>query len=400
MAYSPHYYLLPSAFLPIFVFSKTVVESAGNEIRSKAVPFWKALPSQRYLTVRFPEFPGYVGISSIYQRLTTNLVLAGMPPSTKQTYTKLAKSLDEQVSLLRSRGVVICKEQKAKDYLSDIGYYRLGFYSFPFEITYPELGSRRRHDVQPGTQIEDIVALYYYDLDLRTLLNRYLSRIEVSIRTTITYALSIKYRLDHTWFISPAVMTQPFIKSFNKEVYSHIRNKPTIVRHHRKYYGKYAPAWKTIEFMTMGNMEELYDNLLLDADKRLISKKYNEPAIGAFKSYMSVLREVRNACAHGNVLYDLHLVSGVIIGAACPSFAPGTQQTLSGALRVIDFMLRQISTNRAKDMWNELFRATERLYSKVPSIRPLIEQKTGIFVPKKKSLGKDIGRFLTKLFGK
>jgi abortive infection bacteriophage resistance protein len=150
----------------------------------------------------------------------------------------------------------------------------------------------------------------------------------------------------------------------------------------------------------MGNMEVLYDNLLLDADKRLISKKYNEPAIGAFKSYMSVLREVRNACAHGNVLYDLHLVYGVITGAACPSFAPGTQQTLSGALRVIDFMLRQISTNRAKDMWNELFRATERLYSKVPSIRPLIEQKTGIFVPKKKSLGKDIGRLLTKLFGK
>ena len=35
--------------LSIFVFGKTVVESAGNEIRSRAIPFWEALPSQRIL---------------------------------------------------------------------------------------------------------------------------------------------------------------------------------------------------------------------------------------------------------------------------------------------------------------------------------------------------------------
>lgn len=320
-------------------------------------------------------------------------------PRAKQTYTKQATSLDDQVAILRSRGVIINDEEKAKEYLSDIGYYRLGFYTHPFEITYPELGGRRRHDVQPGTHIEDIVALYYYDLDLRTLLNRYLSRIEVSVRTTIIYELSNKYRPNQIWFVSPAVMEQSFINDFNKEVYSHLRSKPTIVRHHNKYYGRYAPAWKTIEFMTMGNLEALYDNLLLDADKRMISIKYNEPAIASFKSYLSVLREVRNACAHGNVLYDLRLVSGVITGAACPSFVPGTQQTLNGALRVIDFMVRQISANRAIDMWDELHRATVRLYSKVPSIRPLIEHKTGIIVPKKKASGTFFSRFWAKLFG-
>lgn len=36
-------------FLPIFVSGVRSYESAGNEIRSKAVPFWKALPSQRIL---------------------------------------------------------------------------------------------------------------------------------------------------------------------------------------------------------------------------------------------------------------------------------------------------------------------------------------------------------------
>lgn len=319
----------------------------------------------------------------------------------KQNYTKTAKSLDDQIAIMRGRGVVISDEAKAKEYLADIGYYRLGFYAHPFEITYPQLGGRRRHDVRPGTTIEEIVALYYFDLDLRTLLNRYLSRIEVSIRTTIIYELSMKYSSDPTWFVSPSVMAPDFIASFNHEVYSHLRNKPTIIRHHNKYYGSYAPAWKTIEFMTMGNLEVLYDKLLLDTDKRLISQKYNEFAITTFKSYLSAIREVRNACAHGNVLYGLRLSSGIISGAACPSFTPGSSehQTLNGALRVIDFMLRQISVNRANEMWDELYNATERLYSKVPSIRPLIELNTGIILPpkpKKKSIFKRILAFFLR----
>ena len=318
----------------------------------------------------------------------------------KQTYNKQAKSLDEQVTLLRGRGVVISDENKAKEYLSDIGFYRLSFYSHAFEVTYPQLGSLRKHDIRPDTRIEDIVALYYYDFDLRTILNRYLSRIEVSIRATITYELSMKYRPDDTWFVSPAVMTPAFIANFNREVYSHLRGKPAIKRHHDKYYGPYAPAWKTIEFMTMGNLEALYGSLILDTDKKLISTKYHEGATASFQSYLSAIREVRNACAHGAVLYDLRLISGVRTGAACPSLPPGSQQTLAAALRVIDFVLRQISANRADDMWSELYEATERLYVKVPSIRMLIEHKTGIIVPSRKKPISFFCQYFYKVFGK
>ena len=35
-------------------------------------------------------------------------------------------------------------EEKAKENLLDIGYYRLGFYFFPFEVTYPQLKKRDR----------------------------------------------------------------------------------------------------------------------------------------------------------------------------------------------------------------------------------------------------------------
>ena len=81
----------------------------------------------------------------------------------KIPYTKRAKTLDEQITTLRRHGVVVSNEEKAKEYLSDIGYYRLGFYIHPFEKTYPYLDGRRSHDVQPGTRIEDAVSLYYFD---------------------------------------------------------------------------------------------------------------------------------------------------------------------------------------------------------------------------------------------
>lgn len=130
----------------------------------------------------------------------------------------------------------------------------------------------------------------------------------------------------------------------------------------------------------MGNLETLYDNLLLDSDKKLISTHYGEPAISAFKSYLSAIREVRNACAHGNVMYGLKLANGIISGKACPISTPGTSQTLNGALRVIDYMLRQISVNRAYEMQQDFARVTRILYEKVPTIRPMIETNTGITI--------------------
>ena len=299
----------------------------------------------------------------------------------KIQYTKKAIKFDDQIEKLRKRGVSISDEAKAKEYLSDIGYYRLGFYLHPFEITYPSLDSARRHDVHKGTTIEDIVALYYFDFDLRNILNRYLSRIEVAIRSTVIYELSNKYDTKPTWFVDASVVTQDFRKSFNRKAYKYIKSKLPIQRHHSKYTGKYAPAWKTMEFMTLGNLETLYDNLLMDKDKRLISSRFKELAIETFKSYLTAIREVRNACAHGNFVLGMTLSSGIRTGEACKSFMGNDNQTLKGALLVIDYLLKNISVNRSNDMWQDLYNATSRLYAKVPAMRTVIEGQTGIILP-------------------
>lgn len=315
----------------------------------------------------------------------------------KIPYTKRAKTLDEQIATLRRHGVDISDERKAKEYLSDIGYYRLGFYIHPFEKTYPYLDGRRSHDVQSGTRIEDVVALYYFDFDLRNILNRYLSRIEIAIRSVVIYELSHKYIANPTWFVDPTVVSASFIRKFPNEAYKSIKKKLPIRNHHKKYSGQYAPAWKTMEFMTLGNLEILYDSLLLDDDKWLISSKFNVLAIETFKTYLTAIREVRNACAHGNVLFGLTLSEGIRSGEACYHFTGNEQQTFKGALRVVDFLLKQVSVNRVKDLWKELYSATYHLYDKTPTIRSIIEAQTGIIVPEKSRLRRLVETVIEKI---
>lgn len=298
----------------------------------------------------------------------------------KMPYTKHATDYDKQIQLLRSRGVIIIDEDKAKEYLSDIGYYRLGFYVYPFELTYPSLGKLRTHNVKQGTRIEDIVALYYYDLDLRNILNRFLSRIEVAIRTTLIYELSNKYQSNPYWYVDPNVVEQRFIHNFTTNFYPKIKEKEPIKRHHKKYLGKYAPAWKAMEYMTLGNLEKLYGALRYTTDRSLISSKFGEPSISAFNNYLSVIREVRNSCAHGNVIVGMTMSTNVRTGVASPYIPMGMQNTFGGAMCVIDYLLNKVSANRANDMKELIKEATLRLYSAAPSVRQLIESKTGFVV--------------------
>ena len=130
---------------------------------------------------------------------------------------KQATTFANQISILESRGVIVNDHDKAEEILSDIGYYRLGFYFFPFEKTYPFLDNRRKHEVIENTKFEDAVALYYYDFDLRNIINKYLSRIEVAIRTTMIYELSNKYNSNPIWFATLLLYRSHLSKIFQKK---------------------------------------------------------------------------------------------------------------------------------------------------------------------------------------
>jgi abortive infection bacteriophage resistance protein len=166
---------------------------------------------------------------------------------------KQATTVQEQIDKLKNRGLLLdIGDDKAKEILSDIGYFRLGFYCFPFEKNYPNK-KHRTHEYKEGSKFSDVVALYYLDVDLRNTLSCYINRIEINFRTTIIYLVSNQYKECNTWFINPFVMEKKFIDEFDNKFYTDVfRRNPIIKNHHSKYLNdEYAPAWKTLEFFTI-----------------------------------------------------------------------------------------------------------------------------------------------------
>lgn len=264
---------------------------------------------------------------------------------------KTALTVDEQIQKLKGRGMVFADEDKAREILMDIGYYRLGFYSFPFERTFPNL-KNRDHQLVPGTTFRNVVELYYFDFDLRRLLLNYLNRIEVNIRTQITYIASNHYKQCPTWFVDPNVMQHQYIAGFDKTVYDELRKNPILQRHHRKYINdKYAPAWKTLEFMTMGNIWYLFTSFKDPAVSNAIAAHY-KCSYGVFSNYLETIRTLRNRCAHGSCLYNFALKNGIMLKPA--GIAMQNRHNIAGAVDVVKFMLGRISSNRLNDFHAEL----------------------------------------------
>lgn len=290
---------------------------------------------------------------------------------------KTAIDVVEQIELLRRRGMIINDEEKAKEVLLDVGYYRLGFYWFPFEVSYP-CKDCRNHQFSEGTNFDNIVKLYYFDFNLRNILTKYLNRIEINLRTFLTYYVSNKYKDSPTWFVDPAIVTQSYVQSFDKEVYTNKFKLNPVIKHHHKVHinDKYAPAWKTIEFMTLGEVIYLFNAIKDQETKRAVSEHFGIKKLVVFNSYLSVIRTIRNHCAHGNILYDIALPTSIRRGPA-GKMSELDYQRLHGAVKVIYYMTGIISKNRQRDLKEDLIKFFEK-YHQVKEVQKTIEKATGI----------------------
>jgi abortive infection bacteriophage resistance protein len=288
-----------------------------------------------------------------------------------------AITLDEQIQLLRSRGMVINNEEKAKEVLSDIGYYRLGFYWFPMEKDYSNKNNRN-HLFKDTADFDDAVRLYYFDFKLRNILLKYLSRIEISFKTSLIYFVSNRYDSHPTWFVNPIIVNRSFIQNFDVEVYnSKFRKNKVIARHHKKYINdKYAPAWKTIEFMTLGGVISLYTSLNNNDLKRKIASIYNINRVEVFENYIILIRDIRNVCAHGNILYDFAPIRSIRKGPALMTDVVNNQN-LRGAYKIIEYIIKQISINRYNDLRNEIRSLLEK-YSDFTRVKDIIQNISGL----------------------
>lgn len=284
---------------------------------------------------------------------------------------KKATTIDVQIDKLVDRGMVMdWGIEKAKEVLLDIGYYRLGFYWNPFEFD-------DEHNFIEGTKFSDIVCLYYLDTDLKFVLSRAINRIEINFKTQVIYYISNYYDKNPTWFADKKIVSNDFVDGF-KYIYTQkfIKNNKPIKKHHSKYSNDiYAPAWKTIEFLTFGSVVTLFLSLQNTGLKNKISIQYNIKSLNVFENYISTILFIRNICAHSDLLFDSYTEKG-IRSSPLVKIEANNRHSLSSSIKVICYFLSQISQNRAAETTNEIDDILKS-FKNNKVINNIIEQKIG-----------------------
>ena len=131
-------------------------------------------------------------------------------------YNKLPIPISEQILKLKQRGLEFKDEAKAAHYLSNISYYRLRAYTYPFQDNI-----NPNHPFIKKVSFEEIIQLYVFDRQLRLLIFNAIEKIEIALRTQIIYQYALAY--GSHWHLNPSLYSNSVyfaeqIASLQKEI--------------------------------------------------------------------------------------------------------------------------------------------------------------------------------------
>ncbi len=214
-------------------------------------------------------------------------------------YNKKPTTYTEQISLLKSRGLIISNENRAIQYLTQVGYYRLSAYFLPYQS--------KKDTFNSGVDFDQILNTYSFDRELKLLVFDYIERIEISLRAHLIHKMSHKYNDAH-WQDNPSLFKTPkLFKDFQNIIYKacHVTHKEVFIKHYVNEYDspQNPPSWMCLHLLTIGELSRLYHALSSNADKQEIAKAFGLHRT-VFSSWLHTLMYVRNICAHHSRLWN------------------------------------------------------------------------------------------------
>lgn len=240
------------------------------------------------------------------------------------TYDRPWKSFEEQLELLKSRGMEISDQESALHCLENLGYYRLSAYWYPFRVFEVQqdpitksLTHIRQDSFAPNTHFNDAVDLYLFDKKLKTLLFDALEYIEVALRVDIAHLLGKRdtfahHSIDefHNTFAkrkNSKTGNTSFVDWQNKYGTLLNRSKEDFVKHYRQKHGQDLPIWVAIETWDFGAMSQLYA-IMKVPDQQAISTKYGVTDWKVFQSWLRSLNYLRNLVAHHSRIWNRNII--------------------------------------------------------------------------------------------
>lgn len=220
----------------------------------------------------------------------------------KCAFTKLPRTYEEQVNLLKSRGMVIDDEEEAKFYLSHLNYYRIGAYWLPFEADHTT------HQFRLGTKFGDVLQIYKFDGKLRLLVMEAIELIEVSLRSQWAYNLAHCHGTHAHLKPELAKNRRNWDRDFTTLKKEVARSNETFIKHLNLTYSEaLPPVWAICEVMSFGLLSKWYENLGPMSTRKKISNTYslNEQVLASWLRHLTTLR---NICAHHSRLWNRDFV--------------------------------------------------------------------------------------------
>ena len=287
---------------------------------------------------------------------------------------KQFKNLEEQIEILKYKGMTINDEKYAKKILFRENYFFLSGYRYPF------MRSNIDKHFLEGVTFEEMYSLFLFDRAIRNVFFKNLLVIENNLKSIFSYQLSKKYGYKEKYYLKARNFTsdknkQKQVNDLIKKMKRQIRingSQHTATAHYMSNYG-YVPLWILVKVLSFGIIGELFSIMKYD-DQLNICKIYDIP-VDEFSTYLPILSNYRNLCAHEDILYEnktqkkikgtkyhelLHLTKNEE-----GEYVNGTNDLF--ALLII--MKRMLSYEEFKDMCLELQKRIENLEYNLHSIK-------------------------------
>lgn len=216
---------------------------------------------------------------------------------------KTFKTIDEQIEILKSKGLVINYYEDAKEILLRENYFFVSGYRHLF------MKSSKDRMFITGTTFEELYALFNFDRQLRNVFFKNLLIIENNCKSIFSYQMSKKYGIKEKNYLNPANFDQSSdknrqINDLLKKIKRQIRingGQHTATMHYITNYG-FVPFWVVVKVLSFGLISELY-TVMKREDQKEVAVEFGISA-DELATYLPLLANFRNLCAHEDIMYD------------------------------------------------------------------------------------------------
>lgn len=234
------------------------------------------------------------------------------------------KTLDQQIDILKSRGMIFNDEDIAKKYLLSNNYYSLiNGYSKYFQ-QYPK--DSQNDNYLENTNFDEISKLYFFDKEIKQITFNATLHAERHLKSIFAHRFSEAYKSQKYSYLninnfdnSKRTQSLRLIANLSNLIQSKLNHTdPTILHYVNKYDD--IPIWVFIEFIDFGQLKNLIYCLPTNLQNRIaldltdFIKENIDGPIEIFtpeimNSFIKNIHEIRNVCAHNNRLINFQAKS-------------------------------------------------------------------------------------------